>query len=788
MKTTLVGKLNLFAIVTGLLCSNLLQAQKTWIGAGAGGAGTDFNTASNWSPSGVPGPAHNVVIAITSDATITLSANATINNLTFTVSGNNDNAKLSVAGNTLTVNGTALIDILAGNSNTDIQIGVNGGTAAGIIDFRGNVSFGPTNRGDGMGWMGNANSKIIFRGNLTLGQRAFVNVSNTPGTIEFDGSGSQTITWNNTSYYCEFNHVVIGNTNNPTVNIVTGTAAPDNILGNLTLNGSSVLNLGTSRWNGGTSGGGTGNAGSLSLNGSSILQLNNNTGGHSGSNFPMRFNTVSFSSSSLVEYNSSSSQTIYNLPSPGYGHLSINNGTKTAGADLMVRGNFDIKSSGTFNAGAFTHSIGGNWINNGSFNAGTGTIVFNGSGAQAISGSVSTTFNHLTINKSAGALTLNRTASISGTGTFTAGIVNSTAANLLVFNDNATTTGANNGSSPSYVNGPVRKIGNDAFVFPVGKSGAGYRYCAIDTPTPSNVNDVFTAVYMRASAAAMGPMTSTGLSHVSNCEYWNITEDGPNSPVTNITISWNGYSNCNTAAYVTDLSTLVMAQLGVAGWDNHGSSSNSGTVSSGSITWNNLASFGEFALGSTSGATNPLPVKLVNVKAFAVDAVNEIEWTNLTTSGIISYTVQRSVNGQQFSSIGSVPARSQNGGKEDYSLTDPQPLSTAYYRILVTEISGKTSFSPIVKVQRSNTGPGISVYPNPVQKGQSVQLQMSGEPGLYTVSIFETSGRLLKNEIIQHRGNSLTKSIELPANLPAGQYFLQLSGASGTRHVSLMIR
>lgn len=111
------------------------------------------------------------------------------------------------------------------------------------IDFRGNVSFGPTNRGDGMGWMGNANSKIIFRGNLTLGQRALQNVSNTPGTIEFDGSGSQTITWNNTSYYCEFNHVVIGNTNNPTVNIVTGTAAPDNILGNLTLNGSSVLNL-----------------------------------------------------------------------------------------------------------------------------------------------------------------------------------------------------------------------------------------------------------------------------------------------------------------------------------------------------------------------------------------------------------------------------------------------------------------------------------------------------------------------------------------------------------------
>ena len=788
MKPTLVRKLYLFAIVTGLFCSSFLQAQKTWIGAGAGGSGTDFNTASNWSPSGVPGPGHNVVIAITSDATITLSSNATINNLTFTVSGNNDNAKLSVGSNTLTVNGTALIDILSGNSNTDIQIGVNGGTAAGVIDFRGSVSFGPTTRGDGMGWMGNANSKIIFRGDLTLGQRAFVNVSNTPGTIEFDGTGSQTITWNNTSYYCEFNNVVIGNANNPTVNIVTGTAAPDNILGNLTLNGTSVLNLGTSRWNGGTSGGGTGNAGSLTINGNAVLQLGNNTGGQSGSNFPMRFNTVSVSSTSQVEYTITSGQTIYALPSPGYGHLTINNGTKTAGTNLLVRGNLEIKPAATFNAGAYTHSIGGNWINNGSFNAGSGTILFNGSGAQAISGSVSTTFNHFTINKSAGALTLNRTTSISGTGTFTAGIVNSTAANLLVFTDNATATGANNGSNPSYVNGPVRKIGNDAFVFPVGKSGAGYRYCSISAPLPSNTNDVFTAEYMRASAAQLGPMTSTGLSHVSNCEYWNITEDGPNSPATNITISWNGYSNCNSAAYVTDLSSLVLAQLGVAGWDNHGANSSTGNVAAGSITWNSLSSFGNFALGSTNAATNPLPVKLVNVKAYVSDAVNQIEWTNLTESGVEAYHVQRAVDGQQFNTIGTLSARSQNGGREDFKLTDIQPLLTGYYRIQVVEISGKITYSPVVKVQRSLAVPGIAVYPNPVQKGQSLQLQLTAEPGQYEWSLFESGGRLVKREMLQHRGNTMTQSIELPATLPAGQYFLKLTGGFGTKHTSVIIR
>jgi hypothetical protein len=44
--------------------------QKTWVGAGAGGSGTDFNTGSNWSPAGVPTAADNVTIALTGNATI----------------------------------------------------------------------------------------------------------------------------------------------------------------------------------------------------------------------------------------------------------------------------------------------------------------------------------------------------------------------------------------------------------------------------------------------------------------------------------------------------------------------------------------------------------------------------------------------------------------------------------------------------------------------------------------------------------------------------------------------
>src|SRR5262245_42437548 len=50
---------------------------KTWIGAGAGGAGTVFNTGSNWNPAGVPSAADSCVVALTSNTTITLDNDIT---------------------------------------------------------------------------------------------------------------------------------------------------------------------------------------------------------------------------------------------------------------------------------------------------------------------------------------------------------------------------------------------------------------------------------------------------------------------------------------------------------------------------------------------------------------------------------------------------------------------------------------------------------------------------------------------------------------------------------------
>ncbi|HKA18417.1 MAG TPA: C25 family cysteine peptidase [Blastocatellia bacterium] len=140
---------------------------------------------------------------------------------------------------------------------------------------------------------------------------------------------------------------------------------------------------------------------------------------------------------STVSYNGSSAQT---MPASftTYNNLTLNNVAGVTGfAGLIVQGLLRVQSgtftsSSTYNSvqidngatlsatAASTINIGGSWTNNGTFNANTGTVVFNGSSAQTISGT--TTFNNLTINNASGvSLAGGTNVTVGATLTLTAG-------------------------------------------------------------------------------------------------------------------------------------------------------------------------------------------------------------------------------------------------------------------------------------------------------------------------------------------------------------------------------
>ncbi|MEP7170660.1 MAG: hypothetical protein ABI855_14915, partial [Bacteroidota bacterium] len=148
---------------------------------------------------------------------------------------------------------------------------------------------------------------------------------------------------------------------------------------------------------------------------------------------------------------------------------------------------------------------------------------FSGGATQNISGTGTlATFGvyQMQVTKTGNGINLNRPVKVDNNLDLQNGIINSTMTNIMVIEDNATAT---NTSNVSFVRGPVRKLGDEAFTFPVGK------------------NNDYQAIGMGLGAAAGGGTFWTENFNngcASNCNA--STYSGPNGAWTVNTLSAEG--------------------------------------------------------------------------------------------------------------------------------------------------------------------------------------------------------------------------------------------------------
>lgn len=345
------------------------------------------------------------------------------------------------------------------------------------------------------------------------------------------------------------------------------------------------------------------------------------------------------------------------------------------------------------------------------FAGGTGIVEFAGSNAQTVNktgGTPSPIFRRINLNKSANQVTLNTDLTISVAATFNTGIMNTDAVNFLNFGDNATATGANNAS---YIDGPVRKTGDDPFIFPVGDNGF-YRPISISAPTTTT--HAFTAQYLNqnhllGSPAVWDPSFWT----VSGCEYWTLDRNVGASNVF-VTLSWNEAA-CN-PGYITNPATLRVTRWTGTNWVNQGNGGTTGTATNGTIiTSAAVTAFSPFTLASTN-AENPLPVELVYFRAsLTPEKLVNLEWQTASELNNDAFEVERSKDGFDFTSIARVNGAGTTATKNDYALLDQFPLSgTSYYRLKQIDFDGTYTYSPVISIKRGDDP--FTVYPNPAGK------------------------------------------------------------------------
>ena len=342
-------------------------ANITFTGAGTLSIGNDFNYVSGTFNAGTGTVIYNGTAS-------QIAAGVTYNDLTI-----NKSTGIAAINNAATVAGNLWVS----SSELDIN-------AMGIIS--GNVTLAPGTT------LENNNNTITVGGNWNNSG----NFISSNGNITFNGSGAQ--------------NVAPTNFENLTINKISGIAT---LTGNLTIDGdlnitSGTIDLATYTSNRGSAGG------TFTISNGAAMNL------AGANNFPSNYSVTSLGSTSTVIYSGTVSQT---MPGITYGNITLSNGgtnAKTFAASSTINGNIIINSGATFDAGAFTDNVGGNWTNNGTFIAGTSTTIMTGISKSITGGS--TTFNKLTISgiyTTSSDLTYNDLLFISSTGSLDLGTTTS---------------------------------------------------------------------------------------------------------------------------------------------------------------------------------------------------------------------------------------------------------------------------------------------------------------------------------------------------------------------------
>lgn len=343
--------------------------------------------------------------------------------------------------------------------------------------------------------------------------------------------------------------------------------------------------------------------------------------------------------------------------------------------------------------------------------------------------------------------------------------------NCIMFEDNATQP---IGSDASHIEGKCSKVGDDTFVFPIGRNGK-YAPCGISAP--ASVTDMFCAEYFptnfvttqKASGSATRTIkgNTTGgkfidaqtrtLRKVSNKAYWEIDRKVGTSAV-DISLYWNDKSYSEITS-LTGLTVVHYDRQTQKVWENtvgNGAvtpkDNTTGTPSpvsilstsvpeKGAITMEAVNNFSPF----TFGDEDDISLLAVAYASFEVVAAPNskvlVKWETSVEENSSHFDVLWSANGSDWDAIGQVASIAQNHALSSYSFVHQKPLDFNYYRLRHVALDGSISLSPVRTLSMSASKTvDVIIYPNPSLG--SFTLEVNGDA---IVELRDMHGKLIKS-------------------------------------------
>lgn len=426
--------------------------------------------------------------------------------------------------------------------------------------------------------------------------------------------------------------------------------------------------------------------------------------------------------------------------------------TVTSGATLKIGSAAGISSSGaTGNVQCTTRSF-----------STTANYEYNGTAAQVTGTGLPATVNNLTIDNSAG-VTLSAATTVTNALTLTSGNVTLGANDLTV----GSTSG---GSTSSHVftnsTGYLKTafVGGDTKTFPIGASATSYDPLSI---TPANAV-TFGAKVKAALSNTAGTKDPTLILK----KEWDLSPSATPG-ATNLAFTADAASlNASDGAF-----TFPAAGSAVLGhWNSMTNAYDANIAASFSgTTWTITGYTGSFSpfIAAAPGAV--LSIALQNLTVKGHSTTNIVSWATASEKNNATFNIERSADGQDFATIGTVKGNGTTTDVSTYAFTDNAPLAGInYYRLRSIDMDGKATLSKMVSILNSKTTTGIlKAYPSVSTAVLTVDVVTEG---IATLNIMDITGKIVLTKTLKDTGFS-SNPIDV-SGLSNGVYVLMFKSAS----------
>ncbi|HEY1045678.1 MAG TPA: T9SS type A sorting domain-containing protein [Bacteroidia bacterium] len=315
-----------------------------------------------------------------------------------------------------------------------------------------------------------------------------------------------------------------------------------------------------------------------------------------------------------------------------------------------------------------------------------------------------------------------------------------------------------------------------AFTFPVG-NGSVNAPLSISSYNNRNSQDFFTAQYFDSRNSNAGGTKASGIDHVSQAEYWDLTRGSAGTASTQVIVSLS-YNETTRSGQVDNVSQLLIAHWTGTQWENLGRSSggSSGNATSGvTAASSRSTTYSPFTLGSSS-TLNPLPIELLSFTAKANNSNVSLNWSTASELNNDFFSVEKSMDGINWTVIGKVNSIGNTEKITEYALIDANPVTgVQYYRLKQTDINGQFTYSQIVPVNFSGkVVNSVVIYPSPANNVLNLEVSAS-ESGQTNITIYNALG----TKVMELSGDQRFYSIDI-TSLDAGIYYIEVSQDGNT--------